>query len=264
MAKQTRSQQKRNAAKPSRNDKIMDTQSMGRVMKDKFSHEHRPDPIVAKTEKQKKYLAMLNDPSIQLVVVLGLHGCGKSFLSASVAADKYALKEIEKIIVSRPYVQTGKSSGLKPGTSLEKLYPYVRNVLDPIRNRLGGAVFDIALADGQHGNIEVQEVESIRGRSFDEPSWLLIEEAQQTTPEEMLAIVTRVSDECKLICSGDLNQKDVRGESGLKWLLDFVKRHNIRGVGVVNFDSPDDIVRGGLVRDIAIGLMQEGKLRENK
>ena len=58
-------------------------------------------------------------------------------------------KEIDKIIVARPYVQTGKSTGLKPGSSLEKLYAYVRNVLDPIRKRMGGAVFDIALADGQ-------------------------------------------------------------------------------------------------------------------
>ena len=52
--------------------------------------------------------------------------------------------------------------------------------------------------------------------------------------------------------------------SGLKWLLDFVKRHNIQGVGVINFDEPSDIVRGGLVREIAIGLMKEGKLKENK
>ena len=247
-----------------RQERVRDTESSGRKVNEKFSHEHKNAPIVAKTEKQKKYLAMLNDPNIQLLVVLGLHGVGKSFLSATVAADKYMKKEIDKIIVARPYVQTGKSTGLKPGTSLEKMYAYVRNVLDPMRKRMGGAVFDIALADGQKGTIEVQEVESIRGRSFDERSWLMIEEAQQTTPEEMLAIITRVSDSCKLVCSGDLNQRDVRGESGLKWLLDFVQRHNIKGVGVVNFDSPADIVRGGLVREIAVGLMKEGKLQENR
>ena len=164
----------------------------------------------------------------------------------------------------RGYVQTGKSSGLKPGTGLEKLYPYVRNVLDPIRKRLGGPAFDIALADGQKGSIEVQELESIRGRSFDERSFLLLEESQQSTPEEMLAVITRVSDECKIIISGDLNQRDSKGESGLKWVLDFVKRHKIKGVGIINFDSPEDIVRGGLVKDIAIGLMREGQLRNNK
>ena len=221
-------------------------------------------PIVAKTEKQKQYLSMLNDPNIQMIICLGLHGVGKSFLSATVAADMYLANKITKIIVARPYVQTGKSSGLKPGTGLEKLYPYVRNVLDPIRKRLGGPAFDIALADGQKGSIEVQELESIRGRSFDERSFLLLEESQQSTPEEMLAVITRVSDECKIIISGDLNQRDGKGESGLKWVLDFVKRHKIKGVGIVNFDSPEDIVRGGLVKDIAIGLMKEGQLRNNK
>lgn len=251
-------------ARKTRREKIMDVNSQGRKTKEKFKEINQPPAIVAKTEKQKQYLSMLNDPSVQLIVCTGLHGCGKSFLSAAIAADKFRNNEISKIIVARPYVQTGKTSGSKPGTSLEKLYAYVRNVLDPIRQRLGSAVFDIALADGAKGDIEVQELESIRGRSFDEPSWLLLEEAQQSTPDEMLAVVTRIGDRCKLIVSGDLNQKDVRGDSGLKWLLDFVKRHNIRGVGIINFDSPDDIVRGGLVRDIAIGLMKEGKLQANK
>lgn len=246
-----------------RKEKITDSPK-GRKVREKFAEEKKLPPIVAKTEKQKQYLSMLNDPNIQMIICLGLHGVGKSFLSATVAADMYLANKITKIIVARPYVQTGKSSGLKPGTGLEKLYPYVRNVLDPIRKRLGGPAFDIALADGQKGSIEVQELESIRGRSFDERSFLLLEESQQSTPEEMLAVITRVSDDCKIIISGDLNQRDGKGESGLKWVLDFVKRHKIKGVGIVNFDSPEDIVRGGLVKDIAIGLMREGQLRNNK
>jgi len=254
----------RQMPRKTRKEKLQDTSSQGRKTQEKFKEQHQPAPIVAKTEKQKQYLAMLNDSGTQLIICLGLHGVGKSYLSASIAADKYRKNEISKIIVARPYVQTGKSSGSKPGTSLEKLYAYVRNVLDPIRKRLGTSVFNIALADGEHGDIEVQELESIRGRSFDEPSFLLLEEAQQSTPEEMLAVVTRIGDNCKLVVSGDLNQKDVRGESGLKWLLDFTRRHNIRGVGVINFDSPDDIVRGGLVKDVAIALMKEGQLRNNK
>ena len=246
-----------------RKEKITDSPK-GRKVREKFAEETKLPPIVAKTEQQKQYLGMLNDPNIQMIICLGLHGVGKSFLSATVAADMYLANKITKIIVARPYVQTGKSSGLKPGTGLEKLYPYVRNVLDPIRKRLGGPAFDIALADGQKGSIEVQELESIRGRSFDERSFLLLEESQQSTPEEMLAVITRVSDDCKIIISGDLNQRDGKGESGLKWVLDFVKRHKIKGVGIVNFDSPEDIVRGGLVKDIAIGLMKEGQLRNNK
>ena len=250
----------RQPVRKTRREKIVEQPSQGRKTKEKFVAKNQPEPIQAKTEKQKKYLAMLNDPDIQLIVVQGLHGVGKSFLSATVAADQFRLNQVSQIIVARPYVQTGKSSGAKPGTSLQKLYPYVRNVLDPIRKRLGSATFDIALADGERGDIQVQEIESIRGRSFDEDSWLLIEEAQQTTPEEMIAIVTRVSDRCKLVVSGDLRQRDIRGDSGLQWLLDFVQRHNVPGVGVINFDSADDIVRGGLVRHVAIGLAKDSNI----
>ena len=232
-----------------------------KVIKDKFIEERTPPAIVAKTDKQKEYIKMLNAPDIQVVLALGFHGSGKSFVAASIAADNFRKNKIKKIIVARPYVQTGKSSGSKPGDALAKLYPYVRNILDTIKSRIGTAAFDIALQDGIHGDVEVQEVESIRGRSFDLPSFLIIDEAQQTTPDEMLAIVTRISDQCKLVLCGDINQRDIRGESGLEWLLSFAERHSLQGIGVVNFDSPDDVVRGGFVRDVAIGLMKDGKIK---
>lgn len=231
-------------------------------IKEKFLDERNSPPaIVAKTAKQKEYFRMLHDPDIQAIVVLGLHGTGKTFCASVVAADYFRQNRIEKIIVARAYVQTGKTSGYKPGTSLQKLYPYVRNVLDTIKSRIGAGAYEVALRDGENGEIEVQEVESIRGRSFDQPSFLILDEAQQTTMEEMKSIVTRVSDNCKLILCGDVMQKDIEGESGLEWFMSFAKRHNLKGVGVIDFSSPDDIVRGGLVKDIAIGLMKdkEGK-----
>lgn len=230
-----------------------------KVVKEKFVDERKnPLPIIAKTKKQKEYLAMLNDPNIQVIACLGFHGTGKTYCASVVAADKFRADEIDKIIVARAYVQTGKSSGLKPGTSLQKMYPYVRNVLDTIKGRIGNGPYEIALRDGESGQIEVQEVESIRGRSFDEPSFLIIDEAQQTTPDEMKSIVTRVSDNCKLVLCGDIRQKDIRGESGLEWFMDFVKRHDIKNVGIIDFSDPEDIVRGGLVKQIAIGLMKDG------
>lgn len=250
----------RQQAKKTRREKVDQFPATNRITKDKFKKANIPPVIFPKTAKQKRYLELLNDDNVQVIVCTGLHGVGKSFLSATVAADKFRTNRIKQIIVARPYVQTGKSSGSKPGSTLEKLYPYVRNVLDPIKKRLGNAVFEIALKDGEHGDIQVQEIESIRGRSFDEDSWLLIEEAQQTTPDEMLAICTRISDNCKMIVSGDLNQKDIKGESGLKWFLDFVARHKIKGVEIISFDEPSDVVRGGIVRDIAVGLAKDNKL----
>ena len=231
---------------------------VGRVVKDKFVEErNNPPPVVAKTQKQKEYFKLLDDPDIQAICVLGLHGTGKTFCASVVAADKFRKNEISKIIVARAYVQTGKTSGFKPGTSLQKLYPYVRNVLDTIKQRIGNGAYEIALKDGESGDIQVQEVESIRGRSFDEWSYLIIDEAQQVTVEEMKSIVTRVSDKCKLILCGDVRQKDIHGESGLEWFMKFAQRHNLKGVAVIDFSDPDDIVRGGLVKDIAIGLMKD-------
>ena len=231
-------------------------QETGRVIKDKFKEERKPNPPKALTEKQEVYFDFLRNKNC--IVAEGVMGSGKSYCSAVIAADMFMSGEISKIIVARPYVQTGKTSGLKPGTTLEKLYPYVRNVLDTIRVRMGDGRYYNALKDGLTGQIEVQDIESIRGRSFDEPSFLIIEEAQQTSPEEMEAIVTRVSDNCRLVISGCDSQRDIKGVSGLRWFKDFCIRHELQDdVGMVNFDSPEDIVRGGFVKRIAYGLAKD-------
>lgn len=239
-------QQKRKEDKPKR-------------IKEKFVDERNPPPVQALTVKQRQYFRMLNDPDIQVVICLGWHGAGKSYCAAVSAGDAFRKGEIEKIIVARPYVQTGRTAGFRPGSTYEKLYPYVRNCLDTVRKRIGDGAYYNALKDGITGQIEVQDIESIRGRSFDEPSFLIIEEGQQTVPCEMESIVTRISDNCKLVVAGDVRQKDIKGESGLEWLLSFVKRHNIDRVGIIDFCDPEDIVRGGFVKDVAIGLMKDRK-----
>lgn len=227
----------------------------------KFDEERKSaPPLVALNEKQQDYLHKLQ--TCNIIIAKGIFGTGKTYLASAHAADLLRRNELDKIIVARPYVQTGKTSGFKPGTSLEKLFPYVRNMLDTIRKRMGDGAYYNALKDGLNGRIEVQELESIRGRSFDEKSFLLIDEAQQSTPEEMLSIITRISDNCTLVVMGDASQKDIRGQSGLEWLIEFTQRHNLAGVGSVSFDDPnEDIVRGGMVRDIALGLMAD---REEK
>lgn len=225
------------------------------TVKEKFREERNLPPVRPMNSKQERYLEMLD--SCRIIIVEGYFGTGKTYLASVVAADALRKREVDKVIVARPYVQTGKTSGFKPGSTLEKLYPYVRNILDTMKQRLGDAVFINSLKDGLRGSIEIQELESIRGRSFDERSYLLIDEAQQSTPEEMLSIITRISDNCTLVVMGDNSQKDIRGMSGLEWLIDFVQRHKLRGAGIVEFYDEDDIVRGGMVRDIAVGLIKD-------
>ena len=154
-----------------------------RKINDKFVPERTTGIVQAKTKKQELYLKYLRDKNVQVVIVSGLAGTGKTLLASHVAAEQWRAGEIEKIIVSRPYVQTGKTSGLKPGTSLEKMLPYVRNVLENIRRVVGHGAYNTALKDGVSGAIEVQELESIRGRSYDMPSMLIVDEAQQSTPD---------------------------------------------------------------------------------
>lgn len=238
--------------------KVKNTSSeTGKVVKDKFieQREYSVPPIVALNAKQKQYLNLLK--TCNILVVEGLFGTGKTYLAACTAGDALRKKEVDRIIVARPYVMTGKTSGFKPGTTYEKLFPFVRNVLDAVKTRMGVGAYTYALKDGIHGQIEVQELESIRGRSFDELSYLIIEEAQQTTPEEMLSIVTRISDKCTLVLAGDDSQRDIKGQSGLAWFKDFAIRHELQGVGFINFNEPSDIVRGGMVRDIAVGLARD-------
>jgi len=243
------------------NDKALEG---GKVIKEKFQEEAYKSmpPIKAMNAKQKDYLNLLK--TCNIVVVEGIFGTGKSFLAACSAGDALRKKEIEKIIVARPYVMTGKTSGFKPGSSYDKLYPFVRNILDTVKTRMGSGAYYYALKDGITGQIEVQELESIRGRSFDEKCYLIIDEAQQSTPDEMLSIVTRISDNTTLVLCGDDSQKDIRGESGLAWFKAFAKRHDLQGVGFVDFNDPSDIVRGGLVRDIAVGLARDAFFKKNK
>lgn len=225
-----------------------------KAYKDKFSDERQPPPILPKTQNQEWYKRNLEDFNVNIAI--GSAGTGKTFMASALAADAFRQGDINKIIVCRPYVHTGKSSGSKPGSTLLKMYPFVRTMLDTIKQRLGNGAFETALKDGERGDIEVCEVESIRGRSFDEPSWLILDEAQQTTKDELISILTRCSDNCKVTLCGDPHQKDIKGESGLEWFTEFVRRHDL-DVGIVEFTS-EDIVRGGLVKGIIKGLEEDG------
>lgn len=120
-------------------------------------------------------------------------------------------------------------------------------MMDTICRRVGKGAFAAMLGDGQNSRIEICEVESIRGRSFDERCFVLIDEAQQTNPEEMLSIITRISDQATLVIMGDNSQRDIPGKSGLAWVTDFFTRHPDPEVGMISFDSPDDVVRSGWV-----------------
>lgn len=217
--------------------------------------EHTAPALRPMNKKQQKYLDYLG--SRKIIIVNGVFGSGKTFMASAYAGDLLRKNEIDKIIVARPYVQTGKTSGFKPGNAMQKLWPYLRSMMDTICRRVGKGAFAAMLGDGQNSRIEICEVESIRGRSFDERCFVLIDEAQQTNPEEMLSIITRISDQATLVIMGDNSQRDIPGKSGLAWVTDFFTRHPDPEVGMISFDNPDDVVRSGLGRQIALNLIED-------
>lgn len=214
-----------------------------KVVKSKFQEKRDElvQPITAKNDNQKKYLDSLQKNS--LTVAKGSAGTGKSYLAASVAANKYLSGEVDKIVVTRPIVGMGKSTGFWPGDITSKIMPYVQPILNTIRKRIGHQRFEAEFGK----SIIIQPMESIRGMIFESKTYLLVEEAQNMTPEEIRSVVTRTEEGAFLAFCGDDKQKDVSGVSGIVYLADLIKKHSLPGCGVIEFTS-EDIVRSGLTK----------------
>lgn len=206
--------------------------------KKKFEAERSPPPIVAMNARQAEYLAHLKTHA--QVFVLGPAGTGKTWIAASHAADLYRAGLIAKIILTRPNVPCGRSLGFFPGTLESKFAPWTVPVTDAIRERLGKAIFDLAV---RHGDIEVVPFEVMRGRSWRD-AFILLDEAQNTTVTEIKMFLTRIGEGCMTVINGDIAQCDLLQGSGLHAAIELVRQHRLP-VPVVEF-SIEDIVRSDL------------------
>ncbi len=204
----------------------------------KFEAERQPPPIKALTPKQAEYLEALRSGS--QTVVLGPAGTGKTWIAATFAADLYRQRRIEKIILSRPNVPCGRSLGFFPGTMENKFAPWAVPVTDAIRERIGNAAFDIA---AKRGDIEMVPFEVMRGRSW-RNAFVLLDEAQNTTPAEIKMFLTRVGEDCATVINGDIAQSDLPSGSGLAMVLELIRTKGLP-VPVVEFGL-EDIVRSGV------------------
>lgn len=216
---------------------------MGRKRNPKFQEEReqKAQPIVAKTHNQKLYLKALQQNI--LVVPTGSAGTGKTFIAASHAGNMLVQGTVDSVVLSRPYVAMGRSSGFFPGTVQEKLEPYLRPILNVLKNRLGENDYESRL---RATRIAIQPMEAIRGMSF-ENCILIIDEAQNTTKDEMKSIVTRIGENCQVILCGDPAQTDIKGENGLDFITNIIEERGVHGAKVIRF-KPDDIVRSGITK----------------
>jgi len=199
------------------------------------------EPLRALTETQAHYLLSINDNIVTFGI--GPSGTGKTAVATMRAADEFAAKRIEKIIITRPIVEAGNTLGFLPGTVEMKQAPYLAPVINELEARLGKGPLDYALKAKQ---IEATPIELMRGCNWHN-CWVVIDEAQNTTVGQMKMLLTRVGRNCRVIINGDVNQIDIRVESGL---VDALGRlHSVCGVGVVEF-TWEDVVRSRFVKDV--------------
>jgi phosphate starvation-inducible PhoH-like protein len=204
----------------------------------KFEVERAPPPIKALNPTQTEYIdALRHSPQ---VVVLGPAGTGKTWVAATYAADLYRSRQISKIILTRPNVPCGRSLGFFPGSLEDKFAPWAAPVVDAIKERIGTAVYEIAL---KNGDIEMVPFEVMRGRSWKD-AFVLLDEAQNTTPAEIKTFLTRVGEDCTVVVNGDVSQCDLDEASGLSTVIHLIRSRKLP-IPVIEF-TVDDIVRSGL------------------
>ncbi len=204
--------------------------------------------VQARNQSQEFYLESLRDS--KLTIGTGPAGTGKSFLAMSVAVEKLLNKDVSRIVLTRPICEAGESLGFLPGTFEEKIHPYLLPLLDALTD-LVGPTMSKKLLDG--GLIEFAPLAYMRGRTFSN-AYVILDEAQNTTIEQMKLFVTRIGDYAQFVIDGDPSQCDLKGvaENGLQWVS-----RKLRGVSpdisVIEFANRD-IVRSEIVRTILTHL----------
>ena len=176
------------------------------------------------------------------VIVLGPAGTGKTYCVATYAANEYHLKNINKIVITRPHVSVGKDVGFLPGTLEEKCEPWALPVIEVLQKHLTKGVVETGL---KNGNIEVAPLALMRGRSF-EDCLVIVDEAQNITLHELKMLVTRIGEGTTLVLNGDTQQSDLKEGAGLTKLIHLVKKHMLP-IPVVEFGI-DDVVRSDICK----------------
>ena len=225
-----------------------------RVIKDKFVEKRVNKPLVPMNDLQKDYIDALKDDSVNTILCTGYAGTSKTFLPSVIAADLFYTGKIKKIYIIRPPISRSKSLGFFSGSLLEKALCWAAPVMQVLIERLGQAVVDIAL---KNGTIELIPMETIKGRSLQD-CWVLCDEAEDLTIEELKKVVTRQGKNSKLILSGDVMQCDLSSKSGLAKGIEMADKYPDLGVVVIDFNRPSDIVRSGQVKQWILAFNREG------
>lgn len=216
---------------------------VGKIAKDVVCITAKGKPIKAKTVGQQEYMKAIGKHTITLGV--GPAGTGKTYLAVAAAVAAFRERTVNRIILTRPAVEAGERLGFLPGDLQNKVDPYLRPLYDALFEMLGPETFQ---KYQERGSIEVAPLAYMRGRTLDD-SFIILDEAQNTTKEQMKMFLTRLGFGSKIVITGDVTQIDLPGDkvSGLKDAIRVLE--NVRDVAICRLTSAD-VVRHALVQEI--------------
>ena len=213
------------------------------ILKNVVAITHRGKQIKCKTLGQQRYVQTIRDHD--LTFAIGPAGTGKTYLAMALAVVALKNKEIERIVLTRPAVEAGEKLGFLPGDLTQKVDPYLRPLYDALYDFMGVDSYQKLL---ERGTVEVAPLAYMRGRTLSD-SFIILDEAQNTTSEQMKMFLTRLGFNSKVVVTGDITQTDLPfgKKSGLAEAVDILK--DIPAVGIVRL-SHQDVVRHELVQQI--------------
>ena len=214
-------------------------------------------PVKPKTIGQRNYVSAIASHSITFGV--GPAGTGKTYLAVAMAVAAFRRGEVERIILTRPAVDAGEKLGFLPGDLQSKIDPYLRPLYDALFDMLGAESYQRYL---ERGTIEVAPLAYMRGRTLDD-SFIILDEAQNTSREQMKMFLTRLGFRSKMVINGDVTQIDLPDgkKSGLSQVIRILS--NIEDIAIVKFDGRD-VVRHKLVQDIIKAYEKNEKNEKNE
>ena len=228
---------------------------IGEIMRDVIAITYRGRPVKCKTLGQKQYIDTIKKNTCTFAV--GPAGTGKTYLAIAMAVVAFKNKEIEKIILTRPAVEAGEKLGFLPGDLAQKVDPYLRPLYDALHEMLGVEAYQ-RLVERQA--IEVAPLAYMRGRTLND-AFIILDEAQNTTSEQMKMFLTRMGMGSRMVITGDVTQIDLPGgkKSGLTEAIEVLR--NVPDIGIVNL-SYKDVVRHELVQNIVRAYEKYASVKE--
>lgn len=224
---------------------------------DVICHTVQGKPVKPKTLGQKKYIEQIQKKMITFGI--GPAGTGKTYLAMAMAITAFKSDEVQRIILTRPAIEAGEKLGFLPGDLQSKVDPYLRPLYDALYEILGADAF---MKNMEKGLIEVAPLAYMRGRTLDN-AYIILDEAQNTTPAQMKMFLTRIGFGSKAIITGDLTQKDLPFDnvSGLEEALKVLEK--VKDIGICRLTNKD-VVRHPLVQQIVAAYDKYETARESR